>query len=70
MAANRQSQGNVNFGGDIPSGSFNPQRLDSAKYISLFDLVNKPDNRDALIKTDGFQCITGFLIAALQKLYD
>jgi hypothetical protein len=61
MAANRQTQGNLGFGGDIPSGSFNPQRLDAAKYISLYDLVNKPDNRDALIKTYGFQGITGFL---------
>ena len=61
MAANRQSQGNLSFGGDIPSGSFNLQKLDAAKYISLYDLVNKPDNRDALIKTYGFQGITGFL---------
>ena len=37
------------------------QKLDAAKYISLYDLVNKPDNRDALIKTYGNQGITGFL---------
>ena len=61
MAANRQSQGQLSYGGDIPSGSFNLQKLDAAKYISLYDLVNKPDNRDALIKTYGFQGITGFL---------
>ena len=42
-------------------GGFNLQKLDAAKYISLYDLVNKPDNRDALIKTYGNQGITGFL---------
>tara|TARA_R110002096_G_scaffold251489_1_gene444287 strand:+ start:1192 stop:2574 length:1383 start_codon:yes stop_codon:yes gene_type:complete len=65
MAANRQtisgSNPAISFGGDIPSGSFNLQKLDAAKYISLYDLVNKPDNRDALIKTYGNQGITGFL---------
>lgn len=65
MAANRQtisgSNPAISFGGDLPSGSFNLQKLDAAKYISLYDLVNKPDNRDALIKTYGDQGITGFL---------
>ena len=65
MAANRQtlagSDPAITFGGDLPSGSFNLQKLDAAKYISLYDLVNKPDNRDALIKTYGNQGITGFL---------
>ena len=65
MAANRQTLAGSNpaitFGGDLPSGSFNLQKLDAAKYISLYDLVNKPDNRDALIKTYGNQGITGFL---------
>ena len=44
---------NVSHGSAIPSGSFGNQKLDAAKYISLYDLVNKPDNRDALIKTYG-----------------
>ena len=65
MAANRQtlagSDPAITFGGDLPSGSFNLQKLNAAKYISLYDLVNKPDNRDALIKTYGNQGITGFL---------
>ena len=52
---------NVSHGSAIPSGSFGTQKLDAAKYISLYDLVNKPDNRDALIKTYGNQGITGFL---------
>ena len=43
------------------AGAFGVQKLDAAKYISLYDLVNKPDNRDALIKTYGNQGITGFL---------
>jgi hypothetical protein len=43
------------------AGQFGVQKLDQAKYISLYDLVNKPDNRDALIKTFGNQGITGFL---------
>ena len=43
------------------AGAFGVQKLDAAKYISLYDLVNKPDNRDALIKTYGSQGITGFL---------
>ena len=43
------------------ANGFNLQKLDAAKYISLYDLVNKPDNRDALIKTYGNQGITGFL---------
>jgi len=43
------------------AGTFGVQRLDAAKYISLYELVNKPDNRDALIKTYGNQGITGFL---------
>ncbi len=57
-------QGNVTYGlaGSNPSANqFDVQRLDAAKYISLYDLVNKPDNRDALIKTYGNQGITGFL---------
>ena len=39
-------------------------RLDPAKYVSLGDFinqVNKPDNRDMLVKTYGNQTITGFL---------
>jgi|TARA_R100000479_G_scaffold65066_2_gene30985 hypothetical protein len=58
------TQGNVTYGlaGSNPSGNqFDLQKLDAAKYISLYDLVNKPDNRDALIKTYGNQGITGFL---------
>ena len=43
------------------AGAHSVQKLDAAKYISLYDLVNKPDNRDALIKTYGNQGITGFL---------
>src|SRR5210317_1597634 len=66
MAANRTEAGSqdpkqITFGGDLPTGSFNNQKLTAAKYISLYDLVNKPDNRDALIKTYGNQGITGFL---------
>jgi hypothetical protein len=56
--------GNVTYGnaGSNPAGNqFDLQKLDAAKYISLYDLVNKPDNRDALIKTYGNQGITGFL---------
>ena len=56
--------GNVTYGnaGSNPAGNqFDIQKLDAAKYISLYDLVNKPDNRDALIKTYGNQGITGFL---------
>tara|TARA_R110000772_G_scaffold77744_1_gene167204 strand:+ start:1190 stop:2545 length:1356 start_codon:yes stop_codon:yes gene_type:complete len=56
--------GNVTYGntGANPSANqFDLQKLDAAKYISLYDLVNKPDNRDALIKTYGNQGITGFL---------
>ena len=56
--------GNVTYGlaGSNPSANqFDLQKLDAAKYISLYDLVNKPDNRDALIKTYGNQGITGFL---------
>ena len=53
--------GEISHGSAIPSGSFGTQKLDAAKYISLYDLVNKPDNRDALIKTYGNQGITGFL---------
>jgi hypothetical protein len=40
------------------------KNLDPAKYTSLSDYisgVNKPDNRDALVKTYGNQGITGFL---------
>ena len=58
------TQGNVTYGlaGSNPSANqFDLQKLDAAKYISLYDLVNKPDNRDALIKTYGNQGITGFL---------
>ena len=56
--------GNVTYGlaGSNPSANqFDLQKLDAAKYISLYELVNKPDNRDALIKTYGNQGITGFL---------
>lgn len=56
--------GNVTYGlaGSNPAANqFDLQKLDAAKYISLYDLVNKPDNRDALIKTYGSQGITGFL---------
>ena len=58
------TQGNVTYGldGSNPAANqFGLQKLDAAKYISLYDLVNKPDNRDALIKTYGNQGITGFL---------
>jgi hypothetical protein len=40
------------------------RRLDPTKYVSLGDFinqVNKPDNRDMLVKTYGNQTITGFL---------
>jgi hypothetical protein len=40
------------------------RRLDPTKYVSLGDFinqVNKPDNRDMLVKTYGSQTITGFL---------
>ena len=40
------------------------RQLNPAKYTSLGDfinLVNKPDNRDMLVKTYGTQTITGFL---------
>ena len=53
--------GNVAHGSALPAGSFNNQKLTAANYISLYDLVNKPDNRDSLIKTYGAQGITGFL---------
>ena len=49
------------FSNTVAGGGFDMQKLDAAKYISLYDLVNKPDNRDALIKTYGNQGITGFL---------
>jgi hypothetical protein len=55
---------NVTYGlaGSNPAANqFDLQKLEAAKYISLYDLVNKPDNRDALIKTYGNQGITGFL---------
>jgi hypothetical protein len=48
-------------GSNPAANQFDLQKLDAAKYISLYDLVNKPDNRDALIKTYGNQGITGFL---------
>jgi len=48
-------------GSNPAANQFANQKLDAAKYISLYDLVNKPDNRDALIKTYGNQGITGFL---------
>ena len=50
----------VNNGGK--AASF--KSLDPAKYTSLgdfIDTVNKPDNRDLLVKTYGNQGITGFL---------
>ena len=48
--------------GTVPAGdNFGVQKLSAAAYISLYELVNKPDNRDALIKTYGNQGITGFL---------
>ena len=40
------------------------RRLDPAKYTALGDFlaqINKPDNREALVKTFGAQSITGFL---------
>lgn len=40
------------------------RRLDPAKYVSLGDFIdeiNKPDNRESLVKTYGDQGITGFL---------
>jgi hypothetical protein len=40
------------------------RRLDPAKYTALGDFlnqINKPDNREALVKTYGAQSITGFL---------
>ena len=40
------------------------RRLDPTKYVALGDFIdeiNKPDNRDALVKTYGNQGITGFL---------
>ena len=56
------TQGNVTYGNlGTNSGNFGVQKLDAAKYISLYDLVNKPDNRDALVRTYGNQGITGFL---------
>ena len=47
--------------GNTNAGQFGVQKLTAANYISLYDLVNKPDNREALIKTYGNQGITGFL---------
>jgi hypothetical protein len=47
---------------DFSPNSF--RRLDPTKYVSLGDFineVNKPDNRDLLVKTYGNQGITGFL---------
>ena len=47
---------------DFSPNSF--RRLDPTKYTSLGDFineVNKPDNRDLLVKTYGNQGITGFL---------
>jgi len=47
---------------DFSPNSF--RRLDPTKYVSLGDFinqVNKPDNRDLLVKTYGDQGITGFL---------
>jgi hypothetical protein len=47
---------------DFSPNSF--RRLEPAKYVSLGDFinqVNKPDNRDLLVKTYGDQGITGFL---------
>jgi hypothetical protein len=55
------SHGTPAFSNTVAGGGFDMQKLDAAKYISLYDLVNKPDNRDALIKTYGNQGITGFL---------
>jgi len=40
------------------------RRLDPAKYVDLASFindVNKPDNRELLVKTYGNQGITGFL---------
>ena len=56
----KASQPPVNGGG--VGASF--RSLDPAKYTSLGDFideVNKPDNRDLLVKTYGNQGITGFL---------
>jgi len=47
---------------DFSPNSF--RRLDPTKYVSLGDFineVNRPDNRDLLVKTYGNQGITGFL---------
>jgi hypothetical protein len=56
------TQGNVTYGNlGTNSGNFGVQKLDAAKYISLYDLVNKSDNRDVLVRTYGNQGITGFL---------
>ena len=35
--------------------------ISAGNYVSLYDIVNKPDNRDTLVKTFGAQGITGFL---------
>ena len=70
MAANRSSLdtnsagASFSFAGDLPAGSFNSQKFSSltaADYVSLYDLANKEDNRDMLVKTFGAQGITGFL---------
>lgn len=51
----------------VAPADFSPaafRRLDPTKYTSLGDFineVNKPDNRDMLVKTYGTQTITGFL---------
>ena len=52
---------------NAPAASSYPnaiRRLDPAKYVDLASFindVNKPDNRELLVKTYGNQGITGFL---------
>ena len=46
------------------AGGYATQRIGSltaANYVSLYDLIERPDNRDLLVKTYGAQGITGFL---------
>jgi hypothetical protein len=50
--------------GTFFTGANAVKRLDPAKYVALgdyFNEINKPDNRDALVKAFGAQGITGFL---------
>ena len=46
------------------AGGYKTQQFSSltaANYVSLYDLIERPDNRDLLVKTYGAQGITGFL---------